>query len=101
MFVYTLLSLWIVSCSAGHLKRIFVMRPSKRSHDCQLPTVSFWLTRPPSLCYDGGVTLERPLGIALLGCGGVASGYRASYADLPGTVFRLAVDVDEAIAEKT
>jgi predicted dehydrogenase len=39
------------------------------------------------------------LGIALIGCGGVAAGYRAAYANLPGTIYRLVIDADRALAE--
>ncbi len=47
------------------------------------------------------MSLQEPLGIALLGCGGVAAQYRANYAHITGTVFRLAVDMTPEIAEQT
>lgn len=40
----------------------------------------------------------QTLGIALIGCGGMASAYRDAYTDLPGTSYRLIVDIDEALA---
>ena len=39
-------------------------------------------------------------GLALIGCGGVAAGYRHRYANLPDAEFRLAVDIDGALAER-
>ena len=41
-----------------------------------------------------------PAGIALLGCGGVAAGYRHRYAQVPNADFRLVVDIDGALAER-
>lgn len=43
---------------------------------------------------DNGVSL----GIALIGCGGMATNYRESYVGIPGTAYRLVVDVNEEIA---
>lgn len=40
------------------------------------------------------------IGIALIGCGGMAHNYRDNYAHLPGTAYRLVVDVDAALAEQ-
>lgn len=53
----------------------------------------------PTLCYDE-TTMENvsPLGIALIGCGGMAANYRASYVNIPGTVYRLVVDINEETA---
>lgn len=42
---------------------------------------------------DGGA-----LGIALIGCGGMAANYRDSYVGIPGTEYRLVVDVNEDLA---
>lgn len=44
---------------------------------------------------------SAPLGLALIGCGGMATNYRDNYADLPGTVYRLVVDVNEEVARAT
>lgn len=40
------------------------------------------------------------LGIALIGCGGMASNYRSNYAGIPGTVYRLVVDINEETARR-
>lgn len=42
---------------------------------------------------DGGDT-QGLLGIALIGCGGMASHYGDSYTGIPGTSYRLVVDID-------
>ena len=42
---------------------------------------------------------EKLLGIALIGCGGMASHYRAVYAHCPQGSFRLVVDVNAEIAQ--
>ena len=42
---------------------------------------------------------EKLLGAALLGCGGMASHYRAVYAHHPGVAFRLVVDVNAEVAQ--
>lgn len=44
--------------------------------------------------------MTGPLGIALIGCGGVAALYRATYRALPGAVLRLVVDVDPDLARR-
>jgi predicted dehydrogenase len=38
------------------------------------------------------------MGIALIGCGGIAASYRATYANLPGAPLRLVIDRDEELA---
>ncbi len=43
---------------------------------------------------------EKLLGVALIGCGGMASHYRAVYAHREGIAFRLAVDVDADVAQR-
>ena len=40
----------------------------------------------------------KALGIALIGCGGMAANYRANYAALPGTIYLLVVDVNADLA---
>ena len=42
---------------------------------------------------------EKLLGIALIGCGGMASHYRAVYAHYPQGTFQLVVDVNAEVAE--
>ncbi|MGC4043736.1 MAG: Gfo/Idh/MocA family oxidoreductase [Armatimonas sp.] len=39
-------------------------------------------------------------GIALIGCGGMAAHYRATYAHIPGATLRLVVDTNEALAKQ-
>ncbi|GAB4463468.1 MAG: hypothetical protein OHK0029_32130 [Armatimonadaceae bacterium] len=39
-------------------------------------------------------------GIALIGCGGMASHYRGNYAAIPGTQYRLVVDVNAELARQ-
>ncbi len=43
---------------------------------------------------------QSPLGIALIGAGGMAKNYRANYAAIPGTRYRLIVDVDAEVARE-
>jgi predicted dehydrogenase len=44
---------------------------------------------------------DTGLGIALIGCGGMARNYRDNYANIPGTRYRLVVDVNAEVAEQT
>ncbi len=53
---------------------------------------------PCAARYNAAVP-EKLLGIALIGCGGMASHYRAVYAHCPQGTFRLVVDVNAEIAQ--
>lgn len=48
--------------------------------------------------YNGCVP-EHNLGVALIGCGGMATHYRAVYAQHPGVELRLVVDADASVAQ--
>ena len=43
---------------------------------------------------------EKLLGVALIGCGGMASHYRGVYAHYPEVAFQLVVDVDADVAQR-
>jgi predicted dehydrogenase len=43
---------------------------------------------------------DATLGIALIGCGGMAKNYRDNYVSIPGTRYRLVVDVNAEVAEQ-
>ncbi len=44
------------------------------------------------------MTAPETLGIALIGCGGMANNYRNNYSHIPGTAYRLVVDVNAELA---
>lgn len=46
------------------------------------------------------MTTNSELGIALIGAGGMAKNYRDNYAAIPGTRYRLIVDVDPSVASE-